>query len=781
MKSKTKFFAFITDIIFSIVLVAITIGTIYVIKVSSDTPSLNVETIVKKKSSKVYDNNNNFVKQLTMEDYDNITYNDLPDIFINALISCEDIRFFLHNGIDLPRILSALKNDVLSLSLKEGASTLTQQLIKNMMLTNTKSIERKIQEMYLSFQIEKLYSKRQILEFYCNYVCFDGVNHGVQSASYKFFNKPINQITLPEAALLAGVVNAPTAYSPILHPSEALKRKNMVLKLMFEHNHISYSQMINAQNITIDEMLIKKEATTNDYQKHQYQAYLDIAYKQIIEKTGYDPYTMPMEIYTYMDCALQKEIDDMQSNNSPSFKIEDELQQFAASIIENSTGAIVACFGKKEYVGNKLFNYAYDKLIQPASTIKPLLSYALAFEHLNFCSLEVVKDVPYNYPYTDIAIKNVDNNFMGEITVADAIGYSRNTTAIETLKKVIDKTGLDYVVNYLKSINLMDDSSFSYAYGLGGYTHGVSLTNLAAAYSMVARGGEYIEPLAVKKIKLLDGSNKEFVFSPNTKNILSEETCYLLTDVLKQVMDNNVWSISDCKPAGVNVFAKTGTTSFDKKILQENNYPSNASKDRLLASFTKDYSIACWTGYDFYLKDKQTYFLSNQKKANIIKEFSKTIYKKIAKKNLTFDMPDGLAKADIVLGSNLLATPNISPACVKTAIYKKEALPSTYFQERQISEKVNYDYFIVDNNLNFIIKEDQSNNPYNVIYDEEKILGGKIVFVDMFLNETYISSFSTDKKIITIPLENGYYRFDIYYKYNLGLLDGVKDSIYFYL
>ena len=781
MKSKKKVFTFITDIIFSIVLVALTIGTIYFINIAKSTPSLNIETIVKKKSSKVFDNNDNFVKQLTMEDYENITYEDLPDVFINALISCEDIRYFMHNGIDLPRILSALKNDVLSMSLKEGASTITQQLIKNMMLTNTKTIERKIQEMYLSFEIEKIYSKKQILEFYCNYVCFDGVNHGIQSASYKFFNKPINLITLPEAALLAGVVNAPTAYSPILHPNEALKRKNMVLKLMYQHNHISYNEMINAQQITIEDMLVKKDKDNNDETEYQYQSYLDIVYKQILKKTGYDPYTMPMEIYTYMDCALQKEIDDMQSNNSINFSISDELQQFASSIIDNNTGAIIACFGKKDYKGSKLFNYAYDRLIQPASTIKILLSYALAFEHLNYCSLEVLDDTPYKYPFSNIDIKNVDNTYMGQLTISDAIGYSRNTTAVKTLKEVVDVVGVDYVVDYLKSINMMDDAPFSYSYGLGGYTYGVSLTNLAAAYSMIARKGLYIEPLAVKKIKLLDGSNKEIVFSPYTKKVLSEETCYLLIDSLKQVMDANIWSISDCKPSGVNVFAKTGTTSFDKNTIIEKNYPTSASKDRLLASFTKDYSIACWTGYDEYLKDKQTYFLSGQNKANITKKFSKLIYQKIAKRNQSFDMPVGLKKVDIVLGTDLLATSNVDQKYVKTAIYKKNFLPTEHYKEKQITDKVQFDYFILNNEVNFVFPNENNDNKYNVIYDEEKVMGGKIVCIDVFLNNNYIYTYTTDKKIITIPIENGYYNFDIYYKYNLGLLDGVKESISFYL
>ena len=158
----------------------------------------------------------------------------------------------------------------------------------------------------------------------------------------------------------------------------------------------------------------------------------------------------------------------------------------------------------------------------------------------------------------------------------------------------------------------MDDGEFSYSYGLGGYSYGVSVTNLAAAYSMIARGGTYIEPLTIKSIKLLDGSNKVINFSPIVKeNILSKETCCLLIDVLDQVMDNNYWSIKACKPSNVNVYAKSGTTSFDHNVAINNNIPTNASKDKWLASFTSDYSIACWTGFDEIVKDKHTYFAKN--------------------------------------------------------------------------------------------------------------------------------------------------------------------------
>lgn len=753
------------------------IGTIYFINTIFLTPALNIETIVKKKSSKIYDNNNTMVKQLTMEDYENITYDDLPDVFINALLSCEDVRYFMHEGIDLPRILSALKNDALSFSLKEGASTLTQQLIKNMMLTNKKSISRKIQEIYLANNIEKLYSKKEIIEFYCNYVCFDGVNHGISSASHKFFDKAIKEVTLPEAALLAGIVNAPTAYSPLINENAAFKRKNIVLDLMYKHGFINKKSLENAKKIEISDMLVKKEPL-NDQNTYPYQAYIDIVYQQIFQKTGYDPYIVPMEIYTYMDSSLQNDIDNIQNNNSKSIIFNNDLQQFASSIIDNDTGAIIASFGGRNYNGQKLYNRSYDLNYQPGSTIKVILEYALAFQYLNYNSQQILNDTPYNYPNSTIEINNVDKTYMGEITIAEALGYSRNTTAIKTLKEVIDNIGQNKVIDYLKSINLMDEGSFSYSYGLGGYTYGVSLTNLAAAYSMIARNGLYIEPLAVKRIKLLDGSNIQIDFIPKKQKVLSDSTCYLLTNTLMEVMEKNIWSIKDCKPQNINIVAKTGTTSFDKTMLEQLNYPQNASKDKLLASYSKDYTIVSWTGFDNYLKDKQTYF-STTNQTNVLKEYTKLIYKKIAKKNQEFIKPNDLVEVDIVKGSTLLATSQVEPSYVVKALFKKDNVPTKYFEEPLIEQKVIFDYFIYDDELTILFNDKKEETTYHKIFDYDKILGGKNIYIDIYENGFYKSTIECKEKIATLPLSNNYYQFDIYYKYKNGFLDGIKETISF--
>ena len=322
---------------------------------------------------------------------------------------------------------------------------------------------------------------------------------------------------------------------------------------------------------------------------------------------------------------------------------------------------------------------------------------------------------------------------------------------------------------------------FSYSYGLGGYTYGVSVTNLAAAYSVLSRKGEYVEPLAVKSIKLLDGSEKQFHFTPFSKKVLSEETCYLLIDVLNQVMENNLWSIQDCKPSNVNVYAKTGTTSFDKTIKEKLNYPDSASKDRWLASFSKDYTIVCWSGFDEYLKGEKTYFMSNTPASNLVKNFSKTIYSKIAKTNQTFEKPKTLKEVNVVKGSDLLATDIVDKKYVVKALYKQDYVPTKYFEEPIIEETVMYDYFILDNVITFITHEEKTSNTYNVIYDLNKIMGGKYIYVDVYKGGFYEQTIQLDK-ITSINLQtNNLYQFDIYYKYQNGLLNGKKERIEFYL
>ena len=206
------------SIIFLFVFIA---GISYTISIINNKSVLYLQPHIFKEVSSLYDKDGNFIVSLEKEDIEEVKYEDLPDVFIDALLSTEDVRFFLHNGIDIPRLLSALKTDILEGRYAEGASTLTQQLIKNTILSADKKLERKIEEAILALEIENKYSKKEIIEFYANYVCFDGINPGVNKASYKYLNKSIKYVTLPEAALLVGMLNMPTYYNPFKHPENA--------------------------------------------------------------------------------------------------------------------------------------------------------------------------------------------------------------------------------------------------------------------------------------------------------------------------------------------------------------------------------------------------------------------------------------------------------------------------------------------------------------------------------------------------------------------------------
>ena len=567
--------------------------------------------------SKILDSDGNSVLDIELTKNNPIKYNDLPDVFLNALISGEDARFYSHSGVDLQRIISSMITNVTKGKM-QGGSTLTQQLIKNTLLDSSKTLDRKINEIILSLKLENKLSKEEIIEAYCNNILFDGVTLGVNNASLRFFNKTINHVNLPQAALLAGIVNAPSYYNPIKNPINAKKRMDTVLGLMHRHGYISEHELEIAKKCQINDLL---STNIDNSKSYPYQAYLDIVYKEAKELTGLSPYTTPLIIETYLDRNIQKTIDEIQEGKLIEFK--DDNQQFALALIDNNTGALVASMGGRNYNGQLLFNRASDMLNQPASTIKPLLSYALAIEHLNYHSKEVLKDEPYTYP-NGANVNNVDMNYMGEILIEDAIGYSRNTTALSTLDKVIEKVGIYTITDYLEKINLLDipASNFTHPYALGAFTKGVSPLNLASAYSMIANKGIYQKGFTIKRI--INSKTGALLYSHKNEKtrVLSTASSDILTNILENVVENNYYGLGSLKIKDTPLYLKSGTSSFDSNLASSLGYPKNASKDLWIAGFAKDYSFAIWTGFDMPIKGEENYFKAGS-------DTRKTLHKQI--------------------------------------------------------------------------------------------------------------------------------------------------------
>ena len=633
----------------------------------------------------------------------------------------------------------------------------------------------------MALDLEGKMNKEDILLAYANNIMFDGVTIGVNSASLKLFSKPINNVNLAEAALLAGLVNAPSYYNPIRNPINAKERMDTVLDLMHRHNYITKNQLNDAKMVQISDLINLSEYKEETY---PYQSYLDIVYSEVINLTGYNPLTTPLIIETYMDTDLQALIDTIQNNEDSTIKFSDDSQQIAISVIDNKTGALIAAGGGRNYSGQFLFNRAVDMKNQPASTMKPILSYALAVEHLGWNSKQVVTDEPYTYPGTDDVVNNIDFKYMGDILVEEAIGYSRNTTALMTLEKVIDKVGVNTVTKYLSDINLLDveASKFNLSYGLGAMYYGVSPTQMAAAYSMLARGGTYITPYTVKKITKQSDNSVLYTNEKEEKRVLSEESAYIMSDILKSVVDNNYYNMGSVKIDNVEMHAKTGTSSFDSNLLKSLNYPSDASKDIWFAGYSADFTTVVWSGFDYPIKGEPHYFKSGSDNRKYIprKTFAKIMnYQTV--KGEKIQAPDTITNISIVKGTNYLPdyyTPN---NMIVKAYYKKGEEPTTEISPPKFEYINNIELMLIGNTMNVNFNNslfDITNTQIiNKGFDYTKIYGNLeyvIEVCDIFnVTNTYTS---TDPSFTFVVQSGGLLKIKAYTRY--ARINNLTSNIY---
>lgn len=715
----------------------------------NDIEKLKLEPLINKDTtSYIYSEKDILVKEINSNFKHYVTYDELSDDFINALISIEDNNFFNHNGYDSKRILSSLIQNIKSQKIVQGASTLTQQLVKNLTQDKSKNINRKIREIYLASKLEKDYSKEEILTYYCNYISFEGTKKGVNYAAYRFFNKNIKDVNIAEAALLAGLVKSPTVYNPYRNEENAFNRKNLVLKAMLDNKYISYEEYEAASKLKISDMLKKRESLDSSF---AYQSYIDVVYSELEKNFNLSPYLTPMKIHTHLNTELQLIIDNIQNNIDKDIKFNDDLLNIGGTVINNENGAIIGVVGGRNYNGERLFNHALDLVAQPASTIKPILSYALAYEHLNWCSNHIVNDAVSYYPNSSIQINNVDDNYLGEISIEDAIGYSRNTIAVNTLNEIVNKVGKHKVVTYLSKLNLLDcpEDALTYSYALGGFKYGVNTINLAASYSMLANYGIYKTPTTIKYIENLE-TNEIIYPNVNEERILSESSAFLINYNLRNVVNNNYWNIALCKPRNIIIGAKTGTSSFDENFRNKMNYPEKASKDIWISGFSKDYSIAIWSGFDQYLKNEKTYFLSGENN-KIAKLIFKKLMDEISNPNLSFDIPSSIESHNIIKGlyPYQLATNEINQKGIISAYFKKGHAPTSYYQIPPLPILDNLDY-IYYNDILHIYFNNYEYEKTNNIYKREN-LEGRITYNIELQFDDYIKTYTSYEPIVEVP------------------------------
>ena len=604
------------------ILLGIAVLAIFFSIIVKEAPEFDPKNLFTQESSIVYDGNGNEIAKLGTEKREKIEYNAMPQILIDAIVATEDSTFFQHNGFNAARFLKASLSQVVGGG-GGGASTLTMQVSKNAYTSNVSSgfegIKRKFTDIYLSiFKIEKTYTKEEIMEFYVNSYYMGGGAYGVEQACQNYFGKSVNNINLAEAAMLAGIYQAPGTYDPTINPEKTEERRQTVLNLMLRHGYITQEEKEMAEKLTVDKLLHTKNTDGDDQIDPRYKDFIDTVVEDVKEKTGYNPYTTSMLIYTTMDNAKQEYVTNLMKN----YDWENEKVQAGIAVVDTNTGAVVAIGAGRHRENQVGWNYATMNKRQIGSTSKPLYDYGPLIEYKDASTYHLFYDEPYSYS-NGAPINNWDNIHNGFITTREALRISRNIPALKAFQEN-DNSNIYEFVTKLGLHPETEDGFVHEAHAIGAYgdgqTTGESPLDVAAAYAAFANGGYYTEPYTFTKI-IYRNSDEEYVHKPERVQVMSDATAYMVADML--VTASGWVTPGQTSVNGVIYGSKTGTSNYDDATMRAHNLPYDAVNDLWVAGICRDYATAIWYGYDEI--DREFY---NHGKGNIYlyKELIKGIY-----------------------------------------------------------------------------------------------------------------------------------------------------------
>ncbi|MBQ9377057.1 MAG: penicillin-binding protein 1A [Schwartzia sp.] len=500
-------------------------------------------------SSHIYDINGNEIANIhATEDRTPVKLSQIPKDLQNAFVAVEDARFYEHSGIDPRGILRALWANITDRAVSEGGSTITQQLAKNAYLTQERTIKRKVQEMFLALQLEREYTKQEILEFYLNQIYFGEGAYGVQAAAKTYFGKDVSALTLNECALLAGIPKSPNYYSPFNNMEAAKLRKNTVLEQMEKYHYIGSTE---AKALKQEELKFAKPQPTSALASY----FIEFVKQTVIDKYGADAiYKNGLKIYTTIDMDMQRQAEEAMKL-LPTFETDKNglaQPQGALVAIDPHTGQIKAMVGGR---GTDQFNRATMAERQPGSAFKPFV-FVAALEN-RFTPNTIIEDSPIEID--DWEPQNYNRNFNGKVTLRYIAEQSLNVPTV----KIAQKIGMDKPIYYAQEMGIttfvldgpMNDRGL--ATSLGGLTRGLTPLELTSAYGTFANKGVHVEPTAIIKILDRNGQVVEQV-QPKQKNVISEVSAADLTDMLRGVLTHGTGTGAAIdRPAA----GKTGTTS----------------------------------------------------------------------------------------------------------------------------------------------------------------------------------------------------------------------------
>ena len=524
------------------------------------------------RTSIIYDGQSDVVTRLHgVQDRTWVSISELQPSTVYAFISAEDARFFEHEGVDVIRIAGAIVADIKAGSYVQGASTISQQLIKLSHLTSEKTISRKAEEAALAYEMERQYSKEDILEMYLNYVYFGGGYYGIEAAAEGYFGVHASDLTLDQSAMLAGILKSPSGYAPHINYAASINRRNNILRLMRDYGYITDDEKKQASARRPTILHDKREEYSGYYTDavtKSAAALMGITVDELI-RGGYN-------IYSAMDSDIQHYCEEM-FKNGELFPAEDS--EAAIVVLEPSTGMVVAMVGGRSYTGGISFNRATDIRRQPGSVIKPVIAYAPAFEYLNYTAADMILDEETTF--ADYTPSNYGNKYYGWVTVREAVTKSLNVPAVKTLSEVGVERAKDFAIRC--GIEF-DDKDDSLALALGGFTYGVSPLQIAGAYSCFASGGIYNTPTLIKKITDRNGLTV-YEYRQDSRRVMSEANAYILTSMLKSVVTEGTGH--RLNTLDIPIAGKTGTVGL-----------ANGNRDAWMAGYTPEYTAVVWQGYD---------------------------------------------------------------------------------------------------------------------------------------------------------------------------------------
>lgn len=653
-------------------------------------PELTEEDLYGNYASDLVDKDGEVFYTLGGENREHAEFEEYPDVLLDAVMAIEDQRFLEHNGIDPIGIGRAAVGYLSEGEIVGGGSTITQQLVKLSVFSTSRedqTLKRKAQEAWLAFQVEQELSKEEIMTLYLNKVHMGGNIYGMATGAEEYYGKHVSDLELHEAAMLAGMPKAPNYYNPFVEPQAAKNRRDTVIYAMADAGFISEEEANQAYQVPLEEGL--QEPSPPDEDSLIYDGYITAVLSEIEEKTDYDPYTAGLTIHTNLDREKQHDLYEI-THNQREVSFPDEELQTAVTLINNETGAIDAMIGSRNIEGHLSENFALDMTRNVGSTIKPLTTYGPAIEFLEYSTYHQVVDEPYTVPNTDWEPRNWDREYMGQISIREALVRSRNIPTAKIFNEDLDNAQVEQFLTEL-GIDPKTVAAGSETLVPSNAIDGIMApVDLAGAYSAFARYGEYTEPYTVEYITTSDGEEEQL--SPESTQAMTDATAYMITDILKDVVTEEYPNSLDIP--GVHQAGKTGTTNYSDDDHETYNIPSDGVPDSWYVGYTQEYTMSTWVGYEDQFEEG--HYLTNeagtrQLPRNIFQTMFTEIYQD--QESEDWEMPDSVVEYDIIDGT-------VPPEVATASTPSSQVVTELFVEGNTPEDQANGFFGLFNNNRN---------------------------------------------------------------------------------